>query len=158
MSRARRRLRARPSPTPGFECAASRADFEKGRKRRCRASGAMPGLLGFQHVVVARKPPRRRPLSLTVGMISMNEENAVGAVIDDSLLDMLADPDHVLVLRTLRLVFSQQHHRSFPDLMRRVGRDRVRRLYRMALSADFNQHLKYAQSLAAAKGYLSAQS
>lgn len=83
---------------------------------------------------------------------------AVGAGIDDGLLDMLADPDHVLVLRTLRLVFSQQHHRGFPDLMRRVGRDRVRRLYRMALSADFNQHVKYAQSLAAARDYLGAQS
>lgn len=44
---------------------------------------AWPELLGFQHVVIARVPPQRRKLSLTVGMISMNEENAVGAVIDD---------------------------------------------------------------------------
>jgi glycosyltransferase involved in cell wall biosynthesis len=35
------------------------------------------------HLVVARRPPERRPLSLTVGMISMNEEGAVGKVIDD---------------------------------------------------------------------------
>lgn len=34
-------------------------------------------------LVVARKPPARRKLSLTVGMISMNEEGAVGGVIDD---------------------------------------------------------------------------
>jgi hypothetical protein len=34
-------------------------------------------------LVVARKRPLRRKLSLTVGMISMNEEGAVGAVIDD---------------------------------------------------------------------------
>lgn len=42
-----------------------------------------PGMLSFQTVVVARKPPARRKLSLTVGMISMNEEGAVGGVIDD---------------------------------------------------------------------------
>jgi glycosyltransferase involved in cell wall biosynthesis len=34
-------------------------------------------------VAVARRRPPRKPLSLTVGMISMNEERAVGAVIDD---------------------------------------------------------------------------
>lgn len=82
---------------------------------------------------------------------------AVGAGIDTGLLDILAEAENVLVLRTLRLVFSQQQHCSFPDLMRRVGRDRVRMLYRMALSADFNQHAKYAQSLEAAKAYLGAQ-
>jgi SAM-dependent methyltransferase len=42
-----------------------------------------PGMLSFQTVVVARKAPARRKLSLTVGMISMNEEGAVGGVIDD---------------------------------------------------------------------------
>ncbi len=42
-----------------------------------------PGALSFQTIVVARRPPARRKLSLTVGMISMNEENAVGGVIDD---------------------------------------------------------------------------
>ena len=42
-----------------------------------------PGMLSFQTIVVARKTPARRKLSLTVGMISMNEESAVGGVIDD---------------------------------------------------------------------------
>ena len=42
-----------------------------------------PGPLSFQTVVVARKRPARRKQTLTVGMISMNEEGAVGAVIDD---------------------------------------------------------------------------
>ncbi len=46
-------------------------------------ANAAPNLLSFQHVVIARRPPARRKLSLTVGMISMNEEGAVGAVIDD---------------------------------------------------------------------------
>jgi SAM-dependent methyltransferase len=42
-----------------------------------------PGALAFQTVIVARRAPARRKLSLTVGMISMNEEDAVGDVIDD---------------------------------------------------------------------------
>jgi hypothetical protein len=82
---------------------------------------------------------------------------AVGASIDDGLLDILASPGQVPVLRTLRLVFSQQNHHCFPSLMQRLGRDRVRKLYRMALSADFNRHGKYAQSLAAARVYLGAR-
>ena len=82
---------------------------------------------------------------------------AVGADIDAGLLDILAGSGHVLVLRTLRLVFSRQHHHRFPELMQRLGRDRVRRLYRVALSADFNQHVEYAQSLAVAREYLGAQ-
>ncbi len=42
-----------------------------------------PNALSFQTVIVARKRPARRKLSLTVGMISMNEERAVASVIDD---------------------------------------------------------------------------
>ena len=95
-------------------------------------------------VVALREPEVEEALNTCV----------VGTGIDDSLLDILADPDHVVVLRTLRLVFSQQHHHGFPGLIRRMGRDRVRRLYRMALNADFNQHVQYAQSLAVARGYL----
>jgi hypothetical protein len=40
------------------------------------------GLLAPSTLVVARRPPARRALSLTVGMISMNEAAAVGRVID----------------------------------------------------------------------------
>lgn len=82
---------------------------------------------------------------------------AVGARIDDDLLNILAESGHVPVLRTLRLLFSQQNHRHFPEMMRQLGSDRVRKLYRAALSADFNHHLKYAQSLAAARDYLNLQ-
>jgi SAM-dependent methyltransferase len=41
-----------------------------------------PGALSFQTVIVARKPCRPRKLTLTVGMISMNEAGSVGGVID----------------------------------------------------------------------------
>ena len=41
-----------------------------------------PGLLAFQNVVIARKPPRPRPLRLTVGMLTMDEEQSVARMID----------------------------------------------------------------------------
>jgi 2-polyprenyl-3-methyl-5-hydroxy-6-metoxy-1,4-benzoquinol methylase len=41
-----------------------------------------PELLSFQHVVVARKPPRPRKLSLTVGMLTMNEAESIAPMID----------------------------------------------------------------------------
>jgi 2-polyprenyl-3-methyl-5-hydroxy-6-metoxy-1,4-benzoquinol methylase len=40
-------------------------------------AGSAPELLAFQHVYVARKPPRPRKLSLTVGMLTMNEEESI---------------------------------------------------------------------------------
>jgi len=42
-----------------------------------------PGLLAFQHVIVARKAPKPGPLSLTVGMLTYNEEESVEKMIDD---------------------------------------------------------------------------
>jgi 2-polyprenyl-3-methyl-5-hydroxy-6-metoxy-1,4-benzoquinol methylase len=40
-----------------------------------------PGLLAFQHVLVARKKPKPKKLRLTVGMLTMNEEESVAAMI-----------------------------------------------------------------------------
>jgi len=40
-----------------------------------------PELLAFQHVLVARKRPQRRKLSLTVGMLTMDEEESVARMI-----------------------------------------------------------------------------
>ncbi|WP_437682824.1 methyltransferase domain-containing protein [Sorangium sp. So ce131] len=42
-----------------------------------------PGLLAFQHVIVARRPPRPRRMQLTVGMLTMDEEESVGAMIGE---------------------------------------------------------------------------
>jgi glycosyltransferase involved in cell wall biosynthesis len=44
---------------------------------------AAPGLLSFQNVIVARKPPRPRKLSLTIGMLTMNEEESIAAMIGE---------------------------------------------------------------------------
>lgn len=40
-------------------------------------AGIAPELLSYQHVVVARKPVVPGPLSLTVGMLTMNEEESI---------------------------------------------------------------------------------
>lgn len=45
------------------------------------AANRAPGLLAFQHVIIARKPPRPRRMRLTVGMLTMDEEESVGAMI-----------------------------------------------------------------------------
>jgi len=42
-----------------------------------------PGLLSFQCVIVARKPPKRQKLSVTVGMLTLNEEESVEKMIDE---------------------------------------------------------------------------
>jgi SAM-dependent methyltransferase len=43
----------------------------------------LPRLLAFQHVLVARKKPRAGRLSLTVGMLTMDEEPSVARMIDE---------------------------------------------------------------------------
>lgn len=42
-----------------------------------------PGLLAFQNVILARRPPRPRKLRLTVGMLTMDEEESVEAMIGE---------------------------------------------------------------------------
>jgi hypothetical protein len=81
----------------------------------------------------------------------------VGDDVDEVLQGILEGPGYVPVLRTLRLVFSQQHHQRFAEMMSRLGTDPVRKLYRAAVSADFSGKTKYAQSLAAARDYLDLQ-
>ncbi len=43
----------------------------------------LPGLFAFQNVVIARKPPRPRKLSLTVGMLTMDEEESIERMIGE---------------------------------------------------------------------------
>ncbi len=42
-----------------------------------------PELLSFQNVYIARKPPKARKLSLTVGMLTMNEEDSIEAMMGE---------------------------------------------------------------------------
>ncbi len=42
-----------------------------------------PGLFAFQNVLCARRPPARRKLSLTVGMLTMDEEESIAKMIGE---------------------------------------------------------------------------
>src|SRR5262249_24215702 len=46
-------------------------------------TGIAPKLLSYQHVVVARKPVIPGPLSLTVGMLTMNEEQSIERMMNE---------------------------------------------------------------------------
>jgi hypothetical protein len=48
-----------------------------------RVANRWPELLAFQHVLVARKRPARRKLSLTVGMLTMDEEPSIERMIGE---------------------------------------------------------------------------
>lgn len=47
------------------------------------AANQAPRKLAYQHVVVARKSPKPGPLSLTVGMLTMDEEESIARMMDE---------------------------------------------------------------------------
>jgi SAM-dependent methyltransferase len=71
-----------------------------------------PGLFAFQNVVLARRPPRRRKMSLTVGMLTMDEE--------ESVEKMIAEIRRVAPDAQLLCVDSSMKDRT-PDIARRLG-------------------------------------
>jgi 2-polyprenyl-3-methyl-5-hydroxy-6-metoxy-1,4-benzoquinol methylase len=92
----------------------------------------LPGLFAFQNVIVARRPPRPRSLSLTVGMLTMNEEESVAAMIgeirrvapdaqilcvDSSTRDRTPDIARSLGARVLRQVPPRGHGPAMELLM-----------------------------------------
>lgn len=92
----------------------------------------MPGLFAFQNVILARKPPRRRKMSLTVGMLTMDEEESVAAMIgeirkvapdakilcvDSSTRDRTAEIAQSLGARVLRQVPPRGHGPAMELLM-----------------------------------------
>lgn len=91
-----------------------------------------PGLLAFQNVVVARKRPVPRKLSLTVGMLTMDEEESVAAMIgeirrvapdaeilcvDSSMRDRTPEIAEKLGARVLRQVPPRGHGPAMELLM-----------------------------------------
>ena len=81
-------------------------------------------------LLVARRPPERRKLSLTVGMISMNEEGAVGGVIEEIrrqapeaeilLVDSSKDQTPVIAERMGARVLRQFPPRGYGPAMTRL--------------------------------------
>ena len=93
---------------------------------------ARPELLAFQHVFVARRPTRPRPLRLTVGMLTMNEEASIApmieavraqapdaelVVVDSSTKDRTAEIARELGARVLRQIPASGHGPAMELLM-----------------------------------------
>jgi methionine biosynthesis protein MetW len=91
-----------------------------------------PELLAFQHVLVARKPPERRKLSLTVGMLTMDEEDSIAPMIaairrqapdakllciDSSMRDRTPEIARDLGARVLRQVPPRGHGPAMEQLL-----------------------------------------
>lgn len=55
-----------------------------------------PNLLAFQHILIARKPPLVAPMPITVGMLTYNEEESVGPMID-AIRNEVPDAEILLV-------------------------------------------------------------
>lgn len=109
----------------------------------------LPGLFAFQNILVARKPPKRRKMSLTVGMLTMNEEESVEAMIgeirrvapdakllcvDSSTKDRTAEIARRLGARVLRQVPPRGHGPAMELLMYSAAKESDMLVY---LDCDF---------------------
>ncbi|MCC6522777.1 MAG: methyltransferase domain-containing protein [Polyangiaceae bacterium] len=114
-----------------------------------------PDLLSFQHVVVARKPPRRGRLGLTVGLLTMDEEESVARMIaevrshapdaeilcvDSSTKDRTPDIARSLGARVLRQVPPRGHGPAMELLMYEAARQSELLIY---LDCDFTYPPSY---------------
>lgn len=107
-----------------------------------------PGLFAFQNVLVARRPPRARKLSLTVGMLTMDEEESVARMIGeiravapdarilcvDSSRDATPEIAARLGARVLRQVPPRGHGPAMERLMKEAAKDSELLVY---LDCDF---------------------
>ncbi len=108
-----------------------------------------PGFFAFQNVLVARKPPVRRKLSLTVGMLSMDEEESMAKMIaeirrvapdakilcvDSSMRDKTPEIAASLGARVLRQVPPRGHGPAMEHLMYSAAADSELLIY---LDCDF---------------------
>ncbi len=107
-----------------------------------------PDQLAADHVYVARKPPKRGPLSLTIGMLSLNEEESVERMIDEiravapdaKILLIDSSSDHTPQLarakgaRVVRQLPPQGHGPAMERLMYEAAADSEALIY---LDCDF---------------------
>jgi 2-polyprenyl-3-methyl-5-hydroxy-6-metoxy-1,4-benzoquinol methylase len=108
-----------------------------------------PGLFAFQNVILARRPPRPRKMSLTVGMLTMNEEESVEAMIaeirrvapdakilcvDSSTKDRTAEIARRMGARVLRQVPPRGHGPAMELLMYSAAKESDMLIY---LDCDF---------------------
>jgi 2-polyprenyl-3-methyl-5-hydroxy-6-metoxy-1,4-benzoquinol methylase len=107
-----------------------------------------PGLFAFQNVLAARRPPRARKLSLTVGMLTMDEEDSVAKMIGeirevapdakilcvDSSKDRTPQIAKELGARVLRQIPPRGHGPAMERLMKTAAQDSELLVY---LDCDF---------------------
>ncbi|MEZ4312323.1 MAG: methyltransferase domain-containing protein [Polyangiaceae bacterium] len=107
-----------------------------------------PGLFAFQNVLVARRPPRPRKLSLTVGMLTMDEEQSIERMITeiravapdarllcvDSSKDRTPEIARRMGARVLRQIPPRGHGPAMERLMKTAARDTELLIY---LDCDF---------------------
>jgi 2-polyprenyl-3-methyl-5-hydroxy-6-metoxy-1,4-benzoquinol methylase len=108
-----------------------------------------PGLFAFQNVILARRPPRPRKMSLTVGMLTMNEEESIEAMIgeirrvapdakilcvDSSTKDKTAEIARRMGARVLRQVPPRGHGPAMELLMYSAAKESDLLIY---LDCDF---------------------
>ncbi|MBI4705897.1 MAG: methyltransferase domain-containing protein [Deltaproteobacteria bacterium] len=84
-----------------------------------RIANRAPELLAFQHVLVARRPVAKGPLSLTVGMLTMDEEESVAR--------MIAEIRRVAPDAQILCVDSSTRDRT-PDIAQELGARVLRQL------------------------------
>lgn len=84
-----------------------------------RIANRAPELLAFQHVLVARRPPARRSLSLTVGMLTMDEEQSVARMIHE-IRELVPDAQ-------ILCIDSSRHDRT-PAIARELGARVIRQI------------------------------
>ncbi|MFO0555183.1 MAG: methyltransferase domain-containing protein [Polyangiaceae bacterium] len=119
-----------------------------------------PGLLAFQHVLVARKPPRPRRLRVAVGMLTLNEEGAIAPMIDeirhelpdaeilvvDSSRDRTAEIARSQGARVVRQAPPRGHGPAMELLMYEAARHAEALIY---LDCDFTYPTRYLRQLRA---------
>ncbi len=126
-----------------------------------------PGLFAFQNVVVARKPARPRKLSLTIGMLTMDEEESIEKMIaeiravapDAKLLCVDSSKDRTpeiakrLGARVLRQIPPRGHGPAMERLMKTAAQDTDLLIY---LDCDFTyptQMIPVVRALVEQEGY-----
>ena len=112
-----------------------------------------PGLLAFQNVLVCRKPPAPRKLSLTVGMLTMDEEESIAKMIGeirevapdaqivcvDSSKDRTPEIAKSLGARVLRQIPARGHGPAMERLMKTAAQTSDLLIY---LDCDFTYPTK----------------
>lgn len=100
-------------PTAFMDSTAYRAYSTVVRPVEDAVARVAPGLLSFQTVVVARKRPAPGPLSLTVGMLTMDEKDSIEPMMNE--IRKYAPDAHVVCVDSSR--------DETPDIARRMGAD-----------------------------------